>query len=54
LERRITNKEYQEINDVSKRTATSDLAELVQKHNFLENTGIGAGSYYKIIEQIGQ
>jgi ATP-dependent DNA helicase RecG len=48
---KITNGEYQEINDVSKRTATSDLSELVQKYEILKNTGIGAGSYYKIIGQ---
>jgi len=46
---RITNKEYQEINSVSKPTATRDLAELVEKYHLLTNTGKGAGSYYKII-----
>ena len=51
---RITNKQYQEINQVSKRTATSDLAELVAKYNFLNNIGVGAGSYYELIGQIGQ
>ena len=46
----ITNKIYQEINQVSKRTASSDLAELVN-YNLLENVGLGAGSYYKLIGQ---
>jgi ATP-dependent DNA helicase RecG len=47
----ITNKEYQEINQVSKRTSTSDLADLVNKYNLLENKGVGAGSFYKLIGQ---
>ena len=48
---RITNKEYQEINKISKRTATSDLAELVSRYNLLENIGAGAGSHYLLIGQ---
>lgn len=48
---KITNKEYQEINQVSKRTSTSDLADLVNKYNLLENKGVRAGSFYKLIEQ---
>lgn len=48
---KITNKIYQEINQVSKRTASSDLAELVEKYNLLDNIGVGAGSYYKLIGQ---
>lgn len=48
---KITNKEYQEINQVSKRTASSDLADLVDKYGLLENFGIGAGSHYKLIGQ---
>lgn len=48
---RITNKEYQEINQVSKRTSTSELTDLVSKYNLLENKGVGAGSFYKLIGQ---
>lgn len=48
---KITNKEYQEINQVSKRTATSELTDLVSKYNLLENKGVGAGSFYKLIGQ---
>lgn len=48
---KITNKEYQEINQVSKRTASSDLADLVDKYGLLENFGVGAGSFYKLIGQ---
>ena len=48
---KITNKEYQEINQVSKRTASSDLADLVDKYGLLENFGVGAGSHYKLIGQ---
>ena len=48
---KISNKIYQEINHVSKRTATSDLYELVGKHNLMENIGVGAGSHYKLIGQ---
>jgi ATP-dependent DNA helicase RecG len=46
---KITNAEYQEINNVSKRTATNDLSELVEKYKLLNNTGFGAGSYYELI-----
>jgi ATP-dependent DNA helicase RecG len=49
---KITNAEYQEINNVSKRTATNDLSELVEQYKLLNNTGFGAGSYYELI--IGQ
>jgi len=47
---KITNSEYQRINNVSKATATRDLTELVTKHKLLERTGeIGAGTSYKLI-----
>jgi ATP-dependent DNA helicase RecG len=48
---KITNKEYQEINAVSRRTATNDLTELSDKYNVLKQTGYGAGSFYEIIAQ---
>lgn len=45
---RITNIECQKLLEVSKRTATNDLDELVQK-GLLEKTGTrGPGTYYKI------
>ena len=43
---RITNKKYQEINKISRRTATDDLMLLVE-FDFLQASGIkGAGAYY--------
>ena len=45
---RITNSEYQELFKLSKRTATNDLDELVQKSLF-EKTGTrGRGTFYEI------
>jgi ATP-dependent DNA helicase RecG len=46
---KITNSEYQAINNVSKRTATNDLSELVDKYKLVNNVGFGAGSFYKLI-----
>jgi len=47
---RISNKEYQSINNVSKRTATNDLTELVDRFKILNKIGTsGAGIYYKIM-----
>lgn len=49
---KITNKEYREINNISKRTATNDLTSLVEKFNVFIKTGThGAGIFYKIIGQ---
>jgi len=45
---KITNKEYQEINEVSKRTATNDLSELVEKHQIFKQLGASVGTYYEI------
>jgi ATP-dependent DNA helicase RecG len=44
---KITNKEYQAINNVSDRTATNDLKELVEVFNLLRMSGAGAGTYYE-------
>jgi len=49
---KITNGEYQTLNSVSKRTATNDLSELVEKYKLVNNVGFGAGSFYELI--IGQ
>lgn len=46
---KITNKEYQEINEVSKRTATYDLSELVEKHQIFKQLGASVGTYYEIV-----
>jgi len=46
---KITNGEYQEINDVSRRTATRDLLDLVEKFNIMVPEGAGAGNFYKLI-----
>jgi ATP-dependent DNA helicase RecG len=45
---KITNKEYQEINNVSRRTATRDIAELTDVHKIFKNNGFGAGSTYEL------
>ena len=45
---RITNAEYQKLNDCSERTASRQISELV-KANLLEQAGnFGAGSFYKL------
>jgi ATP-dependent DNA helicase RecG len=49
---KITNSKYQEINSVSKRTATNDLSELAEKYKLMNNAGFGAGSFYEL--SIGQ
>lgn len=47
---KITNKEYQELNSVSKVTAYRDLTELINQYNFFERKGdIGAGTSYFLI-----
>ncbi|MFV0555290.1 MAG: hypothetical protein ACK5LR_11400 [Mangrovibacterium sp.] len=46
---KITNKEYQEINGISRRTATDELTELVAKFELFKNSGYGAGSFYELI-----
>jgi ATP-dependent DNA helicase RecG len=47
---KITNSEYQRINDCSRNTASNDLVELVRKE-LLESSGQkGAGAYYKFIK----
>ncbi|MDR2584661.1 MAG: putative DNA binding domain-containing protein [Prevotellaceae bacterium] len=45
---KITNKEYQEINDCSRATASRDLMELVQKDILLFNDVAGAGANYQL------
>ena len=45
---KITNKEYQNINKISNRTATSDLKELVETFKVLKMSGAGANTYYEL------
>jgi len=48
---RITNKKYQEMNEVSRNTASSELKELENRFSILINKGQGAGSFYELIAQ---
>ncbi|MDR1342024.1 MAG: putative DNA binding domain-containing protein [Prevotellaceae bacterium] len=45
---KITNKEYQEINQISNRTATYELKELVEKFDLLKTSGASVGTYYEL------
>ena len=45
---KITNSEYQKINDCSRATANRDLTELTQKDIFLFNDIAGAGANYQL------
>ena len=46
---KISNKEYQELCEVSKGTATKELRELIEKYNILERKGtVGAGTFYVV------
>jgi len=47
---KITNSEYQEMNDVARRWTTVELTDLVEK-NIFKNVGYGAGSYFELIAQ---
>jgi ATP-dependent DNA helicase RecG len=45
---KITNKEYQEINETTERTASRDLSDLVEK-GIIKSSGIkGAGAFYTL------
>lgn len=46
---KITNKEYQEINDISNRTATNELKELAEEFGLMKMSGAGAGTFYEFI-----
>lgn len=45
---KITNKEYQEMNQISRQMATNDLQDLTNEFKLLKNNGYGAGSYYEL------
>lgn len=46
--RKITNREYQVINEVSRVTATRDLKDLVDKNIISFNEKAGAGASYEL------
>lgn len=47
---KIANSDYQNLNDVSKATATRDLTELVENHKIFKRSGeVGAGTNYVLI-----
>lgn len=45
---KITNKEYQRLNDISNSTATYELKELVNDFALLKVSGAGAGTFYHL------
>jgi ATP-dependent DNA helicase RecG len=45
---KITNKQYQEINNVAKPTAARDLTELMEKYKILNITGQGKATAYQL------
>ena len=49
---KITNSDYQEINEIAERTASRDLADLVSK-KIIINSGLkGAGAFYTLTNSI--
>ena len=46
---KITNKEYQELNNISNRTATYELKELVEKYKLLKVSGASVSTCYVLI-----
>ena len=46
---KITNKEYQEINHISRQMATNELLDLTNNFKLLINRGYGAGSYFELV-----
>ena len=46
---KITNKEYKEINLISRQMATNELHSLVNEYKLLVNNGYGAGSYFELV-----
>jgi len=44
---RITGKEYQEINGISKRTSAYEIADMVKNHKILKRVGESVGTYYE-------
>ena len=48
MKEKITNQEFQKLLNVSKRTATNDLEDLVQRHLFEKVGTRGRGTFYKL------
>jgi ATP-dependent DNA helicase RecG len=49
---KISNSDYQKLNEISKRTATNELTELVEKYVLFERKGTsGSSIFYKIMGQ---
>ena len=48
VNRKITNKEYQELNNVSKRTATRDFENLIKKNIIIQIGITGRGTEYTL------
>jgi ATP-dependent DNA helicase RecG len=48
---KITNSEYQEINNISRQMATNELQSLTNSFKLFTNSGFGAGSYYELVNQ---
>lgn len=48
---RITNKEYQKLNNCFRNTATNDMKDLVIRGIFKRNSKKGAGSYYEMAQK---
>jgi len=46
--KKITNKDYQQINSCSRNTASNDLSDLVKKNVFAQSAVKGAGSFYTL------
>jgi ATP-dependent DNA helicase RecG len=46
--KKITNSEYQKINDCSRNTASNDLSELVEKELLKPSGQKGAGAFYSL------
>lgn len=46
---RITNAEYQKINEISRQMATNELHNLANEFKLLINKGYGAGSYFELV-----
>jgi len=46
---KITNKEYKEINTISKRTAAYELVELTEKYKLFKQLGASVGTYYEMV-----
>ena len=46
--RKITNKDYQGLNDCSRNTASNDLADLLRREIFISSDIKGAGAFYQL------